>query len=174
MLKRKYRGRVLRYGDNINTDEIIPCRFSGDSLEGESAKDNANKYAMIFLDPDFTKKVQEGDILVLGENAGCGSSRENAATVLKDCGVAAIVAKSFANIFYRNAINNAFPLIVCNNIKKIQDGDEIEIDLNKNIIINITTKNTIETEPIPEIVLNIMNQGGLINYTKKLMKSDFS
>ena len=167
MLKRKYRGRVLKYGDNINTDVITPGRFSSVSLEGESAKDKA-KYAMIYLDPDFTNKVKKGDILVLGKNVGCGSSRENAVTVLRDNGVAAIVAKSFAHIFYRNAINNAFPPIICRDIERIKDGDEIEIDLNKNKIINITTKNTMEIEPIPEIAFKIMDQGGLINYTKKL------
>lgn len=168
MLKRKYRGKILKYGDDINTDEIIPSRFATISLEGKNSQVYA-EYAMSDLDPDFINKIKKANILVVGKNFGCGSSRENAVTVLKMSGVDAIVGESFAYIYYRNSINNVLPLIVCNDINKIKEGDEIEIDLDKNKIVNLSNGKTIDIEPIPKLALEIMDQGGIVNYAKNVL-----
>lgn len=155
------RGKVHKYGDNINTDIISPPQYMELSIA------EAAKYAMSAIDPDFAAKVQKGDILVAGANFGSGSSRETSPLTLKYLGVGAIVAKFFARIFYRNAINLGIPVIECSDADKIQNGDTIEIDLETGIIRNITRQETYQGTKIPAHILELINEGGLVPYLKK-------
>ncbi|SDE99887.1 3-isopropylmalate dehydratase small subunit [Sporolituus thermophilus] len=155
------RGKVHKYGDNINTDIISPPQYMELSIA------EAAKYAMSAIDPDFAAKVQKGDILVAGANFGSGSSRETSPLTLKYLGVGAIVAKFFARIFYRNAINLGIPVIECSDADKIQNGDTIEIDLETGIIRNITRQETYQGTRIPAHILELINEGGLVPYLKK-------
>lgn len=168
-VQHKIRGRVLRYGDEVDTDVIIPSRYQPQVLTGPEAELAARQYTLADLDSDFTKKVQKGDILVAGRNFGCGSSREIAANVFKYVGIAGIIAKSFANIFYRNAINNGLPVIVTPDsaIDAINEGDEIEIDITTGDISNISTGRSFKAEPIPAYLMQILEAGGIIAYTKQ-------
>lgn len=161
-------GKVWKYGDNINTDVIIPGRFTPEELTGEKPKEVAKKAALVDLDPDFPKKVNDGDILLVGENFGCGSSRENAVIVLKDAGVGGIIAKSFANIFFRNAINNCMPIAISSEAYEvISNGDEVRFDPETSIIENLTTGKTIKGKKMSPYFLEIMNEGGIIKYIEK-------
>lgn len=156
--------RVLVYNrDDINTDEIIPARYLNMDKEEELAK-----HAMEDLDKDFLKKVSKGDAVVARENFGCGSSREHAIWALRGAGVKAVIANSFARIFYRNAINNGFLAIESKGISdKVKNGDEISIELEKGIIKNITQKEEYEFVPLPKFAVGVMEKGGLLNYIKK-------
>jgi len=156
------RGRVFKYGDDISTDHIIPGRY----YHLRSNLPELAKHAMEDADPEFTKKVRPGDFIVAGKNFGMGSSREHAAIVLKLAGVGAVIAKSFARIFFRNAINNGLPVLIADT-DKIDDGDELEIDLEKGIIRDITKGIELKTQPLPEIMIKILNAGGLVKYLKK-------
>lgn len=156
----KIEGKVWTFGDNIDTDVIIPGRylriFSLDELAA---------HVMEGLDPDFAKNVKKGDIIVAQENFGCGSSREQAPVALKHAGVSAIIAKSFARIFYRNAINIGLPVIVAQiDAKK---DDILRIDLEEGIIENITRNETFKIEPFKEFMLDILKDGGLVNHQLK-------
>jgi 3-isopropylmalate/(R)-2-methylmalate dehydratase small subunit len=145
--------------DHINTDEIIPARYLNTDDEMELAK-----HCMEDLDKDFVKKVQEGDCIVAGEDFGCGSSREHAVWALRGAGVKTVIAKTFARIFYRNAINNGFYLIESKEAsKKINDGDELEIDFKAGLIKNKTKGTDIEFKPLPDFALEIIEAGGLLN-----------
>lgn len=157
------RGRVLKYGDNINTDIISPPQY----MELDIAE--AAKYAMSAIDPDFSTKVQDGDILVAGANLGSGSSRETSPLTLKYLKVGAIVAKSFARIFYRNSINLGIPVIECGETDKIQDMDVIEINLEQGIIVNVTRSESYACSKIPPHILALVNEGGLVPYLKKII-----
>ena len=159
-------GNAFVFGNNIDTDQIYPGRF----VEFTDVEDVA-KYAMFGADPDFTKKVKKGDFIVAGTNFGCGSSREHAAITLKAVGVGAIIAESFARIFYRNAINLGLPLIVCPNIAKmIQTGDSLTLDLHSGKIKN--EKDLIATaEPMSEYVLNILESGGIKPLIKQQLEA---
>jgi len=160
------RGKVWKYGDNINTDVIFPGKYTYSITEPEEMA----KHALEDLDPDFSKNVKEGDIIVAGRNFGCGSSREQAATCLKYAGVGAIIAKSFARIFFRNAINQGLPVIQCAEaVDRIENGEEIEINFNEGKI--ITKKGIFNFHPLPESVLQILKEGGLIAYTKKKLET---
>jgi 3-isopropylmalate/(R)-2-methylmalate dehydratase small subunit len=152
--------------DHINTDEIIPARYLNTDNEKELAE-----HCMEDLDKDFVKKVSPGDVIVAGEDFGCGSSREHAVWALRGAGVTAIIAKTFARIFYRNAINNGFYLIESSDaIKKINDADSLEIDYKTGIISNKTTGQSISFSPLPDFAIEIRNAGGLLEHIQKKTK----
>ncbi len=157
------RGRVHKYDkNNIDTDVIIP----GPYLKIHDHKELA-KHAMEGIDPSFPQKVSEGDFLVSGNNFGCGSSREHAPIALSHTGIKAILAESFARIFYRNAVDGGYLLpieIDRSTVKKISDGDELEIDIAKNQITNVTKTEYYRMKPFPELIAKIVEAGGLINY----------
>jgi len=149
--------------DHINTDEIIPARYLNTDDEVELAK-----HCLEDLDVGFVKKVQPGDVIVAGENFGCGSSREHAVWAIRGAGIQTIIAKSFARIFYRNAINNGFFIIESAvALEKISDGDELEIDYKTGAIKNKTTDTDIRFAPLPDFALEIINAGGLLEYIKR-------
>ena len=156
------KGKVWKFGDDVDTDIIIPGRYLVLRDEKELAA-----CVMEGCDPDFSEKVSEGDIIVAGKNFGCGSSREHAPIAIKGAGVAAVVAESFARIFYRNSINIGLPLIEAKNVSKsVSEGDIIEIDVDKGILKDLYTSEEFEIKPLPVFMLGIMNEGGLINYLK--------
>ncbi len=159
----KLKGKVWKFKDNINTDEIIPARYLNTFEEKELAK-----HCMEDADQDFPKKVKKGDIIVAGKNFGCGSSREHAPICLKGAGVSCVIAETFARIFYRNAINIGLPILesaaAC---KGIEEGDVIEVDLEKGKIKNITTGKTYNATAFPPFMQELINAGGLMEYVKK-------
>ena len=154
----KTQGHVFKYGDNVDTDVIIPARY----LNTADARELA-KHCMEDIDTEYVSKVQPGDIMVAGYNFGCGSSREHAPLVIKTCGTGCVIAKSFARIFYRNAINIGMPILECEAAaEEIQAGDEVSIDFDTGIITNITAGKTYQAEPFPEFIQNIIRKGGLL------------
>ena len=156
------KGKTWTFGENIDTDVIIPGRY----LRTFNPQDLAD-HVLEGERPDFTKNVKKGDIIVADENFGCGSSREQAPVAIKTAGVDAIVAKSFARIFYRNATNVGVPLLEAPGISQaIEDGEEIEVDMEKGIIIS-ENGNEYEFKKLPPFMLEILESGGLINYLKK-------
>lgn len=155
-------GKCWVYGDNVDTDVIIPARYLNTSDEKELAK-----YCMEDIDITFAKEVKEGDIMVAGENFGCGSSREHAPISIKASGISVIIAKSFARIFFRNAINIGLPILENAQLPdECSKGDELEVDLTNGIIKNITTGKEYSCNKFPPEIQNLINEGGLINYTK--------
>jgi len=156
------RGKVWKFGDNISTDHIIPGRY----YHLRSNLPELAKHVMEDADPDFSKKVQKGDFIAAGKNFGMGSSREHAAIVIKLAGVSAVIAKSFARIFFRNAINNGLPVIIADT-DKIDNGDELEVDLEKGIIKNLSKGIEIKIQPLPKVILNILEEGGIVEYIRK-------
>lgn len=155
------KGNVWRFGDNIDTDLIIAARYLNTSDPQELAK-----HVMEDADPTFVSKLQQGDIIVAGENFGCGSSREHAPIALKAAGVSAVVAKSFARIFYRNAFNMGLPIFELSQSDQIQEGENIEIEPSSGEINNLSTQKRYSFTPIPEFMQELLNAGGLINYAK--------
>jgi 3-isopropylmalate/(R)-2-methylmalate dehydratase small subunit len=158
----KLEGKVWKFGDDVNTDEIIPARY----LNMTDAKE-LSLHVMEDIDPDFVKKISPGDIIVAGKNFGCGSSREHAPLVIKTAGIACVIADSFARIFYRNAINMGYPILECEEILKISEGDIIEVDLATSIITNLTKNEMYKSRPFPEFMNSIISAGGLMNYVMK-------
>ena len=159
------KGRVWKYGDSVNTDVIFPGKYTYSILEPEEMA----RHALEDLDPGFAQKVKPGDIIVAGRNFGCGSSREQAATCLKYAGVQAVVAKSFARIFFRNAINQGLPVLQSEEaVDGIEDGGEIEIDFDRGSI--KTARGDFSFPAFPESVMGILEAGGLIPYTKKKLE----
>lgn len=156
------KGRVWKYGDDINTDVIIPGKYLH-IFEPEGLV----KHALEGVDKDFSKSVTKGDIIVAGKNFGCGSSREQAAICLKYSEISAIIAKSFARIFYRNAINLGLPILISNDVDKINNNDVIKINMQNGIIKNLNTGEEIKFEGLPEFLIDILNDGGLIENLKK-------
>ena len=151
-------GKVFKYPDNVDTDVIIPARYLNTSDAQE-----LSKHCMEDIDKDFTKKVSAGDIIVAGWNFGCGSSREHAPLVIKTCGVGCVIAKSFARIFYRNAINIGLPILECEQAaEEIAADDEVSVDFSTGIITNKTTGKTYQAQPFPEFIQNIIKAGGLL------------
>jgi len=151
--------------DHINTDEIIPARYLNTDDQQELAK-----HCLEDLDKDFVNKVKKGDIIVAGEDFGCGSSREHAVWAIRGAGVQTVIAKSFARIFYRNAINNGFYVIeLPQQLEKINDSDELEVDYKQGLIKNKTAGIDIKFNPLPDFALEIINAGGLLN---KLAQKD--
>ena len=152
--------------DHINTDEIIPARYLNTDNEKELAK-----HCMEDLDNDFVSKVKPGDCIVAGDDFGCGSSREHAVWALRGAGVKTVIAKTFARIFYRNAINNGFYLIESQDAPaKVNDGDELEIDFKTGLIKNKTADTEIKFNPLPDFALEIINDGGLLEHITKSKK----
>ena len=155
-------GTVFRYGDNVDTDVIIPARYLNSSDPAELAT-----HCMEDIDKEFVNKVQKGDIIVANKNFGCGSSREHAPVAIKAAGIDCVIAKSFARIFYRNAINIGLPVLeIGADVEKIEPGDEIDVDVNKGEIKILNKNITIKTKPLPEFIQHIADCGGLINYIK--------
>lgn len=153
-------GTVLKYGDNVDTDVIIPARY----LNSFDAKELAS-HAMVDIDPTFTERVKEGDIMVARKNFGCGSSREHAPLALKTAGVSCIIADSFARIFYRNAINIGLSIMECPEAAEgINEGDEVKVDFDTGTITDVTTSQVYHAAPFPPFMQNIIAQGGLVNY----------
>ena len=153
-------GRVFKYGDNVDTDVIIPARY----LNSFDAKELAS-HAMVDIDPDFAKTVENGDIIVAGKNFGCGSSREHAPIAIKAAGVSCVIAETFARIFYRNAINIGLPIIECPEAAKgIEEGDQVEVDFDSGMIYNKTKGTEYKGQAFPEFMQKIISNGGLINY----------
>lgn len=158
-------GKVFKYGDDINTDVIFPGKYT---YTIDDPKEMA-EHALEDLDPEFVNKVEEGDVIVAGKNFGMGSSREQAATCLVYSGVSAIIAKSFARIFFRNAINNGLPAIIHPEAaEEIQEGDDVEVDLKKGII--KTENKQYSFEPYPDKLLDILNSGSLIKWVENQLR----
>ncbi len=156
------RGRVFKFGDNISTDHIVPGRL----LHLRSNLPELAKHVLEDADPTFAQRVKKGDFVVAGKNFGLGSSREHAPLVIKMSGVSAILARSAARIFFRNAINVGLPVLICDT-ESINDGDELEIDLKLGKISDLTNGAELLFSSMPEIMLRILNEGGLIPYIKK-------
>lgn len=160
----KTQGHVFKYPDNVDTDVIIPARYLNTSDAQELAK-----HCMEDIDADYVKNVQPGDIMVAGWNFGCGSSREHAPLVIKTCGTGCVIAKSFARIFYRNAINIGMPILECEQAaEEIGPGDQVSVDFDTGVISNITTGKTYQAEPFPEFIQNIIKKGGLLASLKEM------
>ena len=156
------KGKVWKFGDDVDTDIIIPGRYLVLRDEKELAA-----CVMEGCDPEFSKKVQKGDIIVAGKNFGCGSSREHAPIAIKGAGISAVVAESFARIFYRNSINIGLPLIEVKEISRhISEGDIVDINIDEGILKDLNTNEEFEIKPLPDFMLGIMEEGGLINFLK--------
>jgi 3-isopropylmalate/(R)-2-methylmalate dehydratase small subunit len=159
-------GRVWKYGDDVNTDYIIPGKY----LELVDPEEMA-RHAMEGIDPGFPEKISKGDVVVGGRNFGCGSSREHAPLALKHAGVGAVIAESYARIFYRNAINIGLPALECPGITEaVSDGDVLEVDVTGGAINNTTTSARLEFTPLPEFMVDVLNEGGLASYLRKNME----
>ena len=153
-------GHVFKYGDNVDTDVIIPARY----LNSFDAQELAS-HAMVDIDPDFVKKVQPGDLIVANKNFGCGSSREHAPLCLKTAGVSCVIAETFARIFYRNAINIGLPIIECPEAAQaIEAGDTVEVNFDTGVITDVTKGTTYQGQAFPEFMQKIIAAEGLVNY----------
>lgn len=158
----KATGRVFKYGDNVDTDVIIPARYLNTSDPKELAA-----HCMEDIDLDFANKVKPGDIIVANKNFGCGSSREHAPIAIKESGVSCVIASTFARIFYRNAINIGLPILECDQaVKAIEAGDELEVNFDNGVIKNLTRNEEYQGEAFPEFMQKIINSNGLIGYIK--------
>ena len=156
-------GKVWRYGDNIDTDVIIPARYLNTFDPQELAK-----HCMVDIDESFAGTVKQGDIMVGGRNFGCGSSREHAPVAIKASGVPVVIAASFARIFYRNGINIGLPLLeIGDDVKKIKAGDELSVDVATGVIQDLTTGDTFHAHPLPGFIQDIAKAGGLVAYVKQ-------
>ena len=152
--------KIYKYKDNVDTDVIIPARY----LNSFDAKELASP-AMADIDSTFASTVEKGDIIVAGQNFGCGSSREHAPLCLKTAGIKCVIAKSFARIFYRNSINIGFPIMECEEAAdKIEKGDEVEVDFSTGVITNKTKNETYQSQPFPEFLQKMIDADGLVNY----------
>ena len=157
------KGHAFKYPNNVDTDVIIPARYLNTPDAAELAK-----HCMEDIDPAFVSRVQPGDVMAAGWNFGCGSSREHAPLVIKTCGVGCVIAKSFARIFYRNAINIGLPILECPQAaEEIRAGDEVSVDFDTGIITDITTGKTYQAEPFPPFIQNIIQKGGLLASLKE-------
>ncbi|MBS3815018.1 MAG: 3-isopropylmalate dehydratase small subunit [Hadesarchaea archaeon] len=160
-------GKVWKFGDDISTDLIISGKYKFKTLD----MSKLSKHAMEGADPEFSEKVNEGDIIIAGENFGCGSSREQAPLVLKELGVGAIISKFFARIFYRNAINVGIPVIESEEIpEKTSEGDQLKIDMKNGVVKNLTTGEEFDVKPLPDLLLKILRGGGLVEFYKEKNK----
>ena len=155
------KGKAHRFGDDLNTDYIIAGRYKFKTLD----MDELACHVMEDLDPDFCNRLEKGDFVVAGRNFGCGSSREQAPLALKHAGVAAVIADSFARIYFRNSINNGLPALVCDT-SEIEDGDDLELDLEKGVVTNLSRGQEIGCDPMPKVMLDILKEGGLVEYMK--------
>ena len=158
------KGTVFKYPDNVDTDVIIPARYLNTPDANELAK-----HCMEDIDADYVNRVKAGDVMVAGWNFGCGSSREHAPLVIKTCGTGCVIAKSFARIFYRNAINIGLPILECETAaEEIQAGNEVSVDFDTGVITDHTTGKTYQAEPFPEFIQNIIKKGGLLASLKEM------
>jgi 3-isopropylmalate/(R)-2-methylmalate dehydratase small subunit len=161
------RGTVWKYGDNVDTDVIIPARYLNVSTPEELAR-----HCMEDIDPEFAGTVQSGDVIVAGENFGCGSSREHAPLAIKGSGVACVIAKSFARIFYRNSINIGLPILECPQVaEETERGHQLTVDLRTGTITNSDTGRTYRTSPFPPFIMEIIQAGGLVPYTRERLQA---
>ncbi|MDP1852771.1 MAG: 3-isopropylmalate dehydratase small subunit [Candidatus Omnitrophota bacterium] len=156
------KGKVYKFGDDLNTDEIIPAKFLVTTDPKELGKN-----CMEGIRPEFSKSVSSGDIIVAGKNFGCGSSREHAPISIKGTGISCVVAKSFARIFYRNSINIGLPILECRDTDKINEGDILEVNLEKGEIRNITQNKIYQTQGYAPFMQELINSGGLMAWVKK-------
>ena len=164
----RLRGRVWKYGDHVDTDAIIPARYLNVSTPEALAP-----HCMEDIDPEFAGQVQPGEVIVAGENFGCGSSREHAPLAIKGAGISCVVAGSFARIFYRNAINVGLPILEsAEAAAAVEGGHELEIDLGSGTIRNLTTGQEWQAEPYPPFMMNIIDAGGLVAYTRQRLASE--
>lgn len=162
----KVTGKVFKYGDNVDTDVIIPARYLNTSVHKELAA-----HCMEDIDKDFVNKVEEGDFIVANKNFGCGSSREHAPIAIKAAGISCVIASTFARIFYRNAINIGLPILECDEaVKAIDNGDKLEVDFSTGVIKNLTKNEEYKGEPFPEFMQNIIDNDGLIGYIRNKNK----
>ena len=158
----RFEGKAIKYGDNVDTDVIIPARYLNTIDKRELAS-----HCMEDIDKDFTKKVKPGDIMVAGYNFGCGSSREHAPIAIEESGISLVIARSFARIFYRNAINIGLAILECDEaVDAISEGDVVDADLDAGIIYNRTTGKSFKTKPFPEFIQRIITSGGLVEAIK--------
>jgi 3-isopropylmalate/(R)-2-methylmalate dehydratase small subunit len=162
MQKANINGKVWRFGKDIDTDLIIAARYLNTSEPSELAK-----HVMEDADPDFVNNMNKGDVIVAGDNFGCGSSREHAPIALKAAGVSAVIAPTFARIFYRNAFNMGLPIFELQESAEINQGDEISVDMNEGTITNKTTNKTYNFTPIPEFMQKLIDAGGLMSFAQK-------
>jgi 3-isopropylmalate/(R)-2-methylmalate dehydratase small subunit len=157
------KGKVFKYGDNVDTDAIIPARY----LNLHEPADLA-AHSMEDIDADFINKVKPGDIIVAGNNFGCGSSREHAPVAIKTSGISCVIARSFARIFFRNAINIGLPLLEsADAVNDIKASDSVEVDLSSGRITNLSSNKTFTSKPYPDFMMEIVKAGGLVDYTRK-------
>jgi 3-isopropylmalate/(R)-2-methylmalate dehydratase small subunit len=156
-------GKAWKFGDDVNTDIIIAGKYKLSITD----MDELSKHAMEAARPEFAQDVKKGDFVVAGRNFGCGSSREQAPLVLQHLGIAAVIAKSFARIFYRNAINIGLPAVECEQADEIQEGDLLEVDLAKGYVKNVTRSQMYKVKPLPPQLRMILSEGGLVSYVKK-------
>ena len=158
-----FSGKAIKYGDNVDTDVIIPARYLNTIDKRELAS-----HCMEDIDKNFVNKVEAGDIMIAGSNFGCGSSREHAPIAIKESGISLVIAKSFARIFYRNSINIGFPIVECPQAaEEIQAGDQVDVDFATGVITDITTGKTYQAAPFPEFINGIITSGGLLNSLKE-------
>ncbi len=158
----KVNGKCIKYGDNIDTDVIIPARYLNTSDHQELAK-----HCMEDIDSNYSEKVKKASIMIAGTNFGCGSSREHAPVAIKTSGIKCVIAKSFARIFFRNSINIGLPILECEETNKIDENDDIEIDFDKGIICNITKNENYKVVPFPKFMQNLIENGGLMATMRK-------
>jgi 3-isopropylmalate/(R)-2-methylmalate dehydratase small subunit len=164
------KGKAHKFGANVDTDVIIPARYLNISEPGELAK-----HCMEDLDPQFIKKIQKGDIIVADANFGCGSSREHAPLAIKSAGVSCIIARSFARIFFRNAINIGLPLLECEEcVDKTSDGDLLEVELSSGKVVNLTNNQVFTAKPYPDFMSELISAGGLVEYTRRRLAKNRS
>ena len=155
----KFQGKAIKYGDNVDTDVIIPARYLNTIDKKELAS-----HCMEDIDKEFTSKVKDGDIMVAGSNFGCGSSREHAPIAIKHSGISCVIAKTFARIFFRNAINIGLAILECPEASdRIENGDEVSVDFDTGVITNLTKNETYQAEPFPEFIKDIIRADGLMN-----------
>ena len=166
MQKANIDGKVWTFGKDVDTDLIIAARYLNTSVPEELAK-----HVMEDADPEFVSKMSRGDVIVAGENFGCGSSREHAPIALKAAGVAAIIAPTFARIFYRNAFNMGLPIFELPQSAEIKEGDEISVDMNVGTITNKSTNKSYNFTPIPEFMQELIDAGGLMNFAQNEIKA---
>ena len=160
----RFRGRVWKLGDDVNTDLIISGRYKYDITDMKEL----SKHAFEDVRPELPRLVKPGDIIVAGRNFGCGSSREHAPRVIKALGVSVVVAESFARLFYRNAVNIGLPVVECRNITGfVEEGDVVSVDLEKGVIENETRGGLLRVRPMPRFILDILREGGIVNYVKR-------
>ena len=160
------RGKAIKYGNNVDTDVIIPARYLTSSEPAELAA-----HCMEDIDADFVNKVEKGDIIIAAKNFGCGSSREHAPIAIKASGISCVIAKTFARIFYRNSINIGLPILECEELfDESDEGDEIEVDFDSGEIKNVTKGKTFKTQPFPGFMQEIIENDGLVGYIRTNMK----